>query len=131
MSNFALVLVVAGLLIILSRAPLIFAPGATRTWILDLFESDGRMRAMGLFVSALGVFLIWGTGGVAGLLAAILYFIGWISFAMGLIGMMIFPTSIRPLINRIFNAFSEPTLRALGAIAVVIGLLLMVYGFSL
>jgi uncharacterized protein YjeT (DUF2065 family) len=131
MSTFALVVVVFGFLIAISRAPLVVAPGPARQWILSLFENDGRTRAMGLVMASLGVFLIWGTGGVAGALAAILYFIGWISFAIGLIGMMVFPRSVRPLVTRIFGSFSEPTLRVLGTIAVVIGLMLMIYGFNL
>jgi uncharacterized protein YjeT (DUF2065 family) len=123
MSTFALVVVVFGFLIAISRAPLVVAPGPARQWILSLFENDGRTRAMGLVMASLGVFLIWGTGGVAGALA--------ISFAIGLIGMMVFPRSVRPLVTRIFGSFSEPTLRVLGTIAVVIGLMLMIYGFNL
>ena len=131
MSSYALVLVVIGLAIAITRAPFVFAPARTRNTYMKLFESDGRMRALGVFVALLGCFILWGTSGVASGLAHVIYYLGWAMIIIGLGGMAIFPASLRPLALRALGSFSEPVLRLLGALAVTVGVLLAAYGMSL
>lgn len=131
MSAFAIVLVIFGLLIAVTRAPLVVAPGKTRDFYLTLFESDTRMRALGLFVAIFGAFCLWATAGVTGTMATIIAVVGIFALVAGAIGMMLFPTWSRDFATRIFKSFSEPTLRVIGALAVAFGLWLAWYGFSL
>ena len=131
MSAFAIVLVFFGLLIAVTRAPLVVAPGKTRDFYLTLFESDTRMRALGLFVAIFGAICLWATADVPGTMATIIAVVGIFALAAGAVGMMLFPTWARDLATRIFGSFSEPTLRVVGALAVAFGLWLAWYGFSL
>jgi len=48
MSPLSLVLVIFGLLIAVSRAPLIVAPESTRSFYSRVMGTDGRMRSLGL-----------------------------------------------------------------------------------
>ncbi len=131
MSAFAIVLVVMGLMIAVTRAPLVFAPGATRDLYMHLFETDARMRWLGVMISAFGAVCIWAAAEVPGTLPAVIFTIGIFMIVVGVIGMIFFPGWSRPLATKVWKAFSESTMRILGGLAVIFGLLLAGYGFSL
>jgi len=131
MTTFAIVLVIFGLLIAVTRAPLIVAPGKTRDLILTLLESDTRMRSVGLIVAIFGAVCLWATTDVAGAVATVVAAIGVFALITGAVGMMLFPTWARDLGTRVWKSFPEPALRVLGVFAVVFGLWLAWYGFNL
>jgi len=131
MTTFAIVLVIFGLLIAVTRAPLIVAPGKTRDLILTLLESDTRMRSVGLIVAIFGAVCRWATTDVAGAVATVVAAIGVLALIGGAVGMMLFPTWARDLGTRVWKSFPEPTLRVLGVFAVAFGLWLAWYGFTL
>lgn len=131
MSTFAIVLVVMGLMIAATRAPLIFAPGATRDLYMHLFDTDARMRGLGLLVTILGFVCAWAAAEVPGTPASIVFGLGVLMIAIGAIGMLLFPGWFRPIAVKVWSSFSEPTMRILGALAVIFGLLIAWYGLSL
>lgn len=131
MTHIGLICVLIGSLIIVTRGPLIFAPEGYRSFVLKLLASDASMRGFGIFTAALGGLLAWSTRGLASGLGQFLYTLGIIIIAMAALFMVPFPKASGNLARGIWNAFSTTALRALGVLAVVLGALLVSYGFSL
>jgi uncharacterized protein YjeT (DUF2065 family) len=130
-SFFSIFLVVFGLLIVVTRAPLIFAPRATRDLIMKLLETDARTRALGLFMAVFGGTGVWAAYDVPGILAAVISFICLFAANVGVFAMIRRPAWSRQLAEQVWNKFSEPALRVIGGIAVLFGLGLAYYGFTL
>ena len=131
MTPLALVLVIFGLLIAISRAPFIIAPGATRAFYLKWFETDARMRGLGLLVIALGAALIWAGGTDETTIAKICFGLGLFMVTLGAVFFILLPGLARTLSNRVWNSFSEPVLRLIGLAAVIFGLAVAWYGWTL
>ena len=131
MSPLAWALVLIGLLIALSRGPLVFAPGATRALYFRLFESDARMRIFGLAMAPLGAALVWAAAGEAGSAAALVRGLGVLMLVLCLGVFVPFPGPARRLAAKVWGGFGETTMQVLGFAAVVFGIALMAYGFSL
>lgn len=131
MTPLAVVVVILGLLIAVTRAPFIFAPSATRIFYMKWFETDGRMRVLGILVLAIGAALVWVSGTEETTLSKIAFGFGIFMSAFGAIVFILFPTPARNLANKIWNSFSDPMLRVLGFIAVLFGLAIANYGLSL
>jgi len=131
MSTLALVIVIAGLMIIASRAPLVFAPEATRAFYLKLFETDARMRTLGGMIAILGALLIWGAWGENSTTATAILAFGVLIVAIAAYLFIAFPHWARKLATSIWGGFSTSVLRLLGLVAVVVGLAIATYGLSL
>jgi uncharacterized protein YjeT (DUF2065 family) len=131
MSAFAIILILFGLLIAVTRAPLVVAPARTRDFYLSLFESDTRMRALGLFIAVFGAICLWAAADVPGTMAAVVVFVGIFMLVFGAIAMMLFPTWSRDFATRAWNAMPLPLMRFLGALAVLFGLWLAWFGMNL
>jgi len=131
MSNLAIVLVVFGLLIALTRAPLVIAPVRTRDFYMKLFDTDARMRGLGVLVCVCGAACIWAGADVPGTSATIVVGVGLFMLASGFIAMMLFPTWARQLAIKVWSAWSPGTLRSIAAFAVAFGLLIAWFGWSL
>jgi len=131
MTPLALVVVILGLLIALTRAPFIVAPSATRTFYMKWFETDGRMRGLGVFVLAIGAALIWASGTEESTLAKVAFALGLFMTVLGAVFFILLPTPARNLANKIWSSFSDPMLRVLGCVAVIFGLAIANYGISL
>ena len=131
MSTIALFLVAFGIMIILSRAPLVVAPGATRNAYMSFVTTDWRMRLFGVFVAAFGAVIFWVGLTNPGIAATILTYLGVIVVAFGLGGIIPFAGAARRLAENIWNAFSIPALRAIGVTSTIAGAALIYYGFSL
>lgn len=130
MSPLALVLVIVGLLIAASRAPLIIAPEGTRSFYLKLMETDGRMRSLALLIIALGALMIWASAPEATAVANIVYWLGLLMLAIATFFILL-PGQARQLAATTWGSFSTGVLRALGLVALVFGLLVAAYGLSL
>ena len=131
MSTTALIIVLLGLSIMISRAPLIVAPTKTRDTYLKLFDTDGKMRVMGLImgaVSALIIWAVWGLGDIASL--AVTYVAGFVLF-LSLVAMIPFPAFSSRLATNVWMAFPPMAMRFMGALAVGVGGLLVWYGLNL
>ena len=131
MTPLAIIVVVFGLLIAITRAPFIVAPSATRTFYMKWFETDGRMRGLGVFVLAIGVVLIWASGTEESSLAKVAFGFGLFMTVLGAVFFMFLPTPARNLANKVWSSFSDPMLRVLGCVAVIFGLAIANYGMSL
>lgn len=130
MSPLALVLVIIGLLIAASRAPLIIAPEGTRSLYLKLMETDGRMRALAIMIIALGALMIWASAPEPTAVANIVYWLGLLMLAIATFFILL-PGQARRLATTTWSSFSTGVLRGLGLVALVFGLLVAAYGLSL
>jgi len=131
MSTLAIILVIMGSLIVLTRGPLVFAPTRTRDTYMRLFDSDKRMRGLGVLFTALSALVIWSLWGVAGITAQVILYLGGLIFFVGFVGMILFPGPSRKMASAVWGGFNGPTLRVLGLLAVVFGAWLIFYGLSL
>ncbi|AWZ01473.1 hypothetical protein RHODOSMS8_01943 [Rhodobiaceae bacterium] len=130
MSPLALVLIVIGLLIAASRAPLIVAPESTRSLYLKLMETDGRMRGLALLIILLGAAMIWASAPEAGTVAVAVYWLGLLMLAIATFFILL-PGQARRLATSTWGSFSTGVLRGLGLAALVFGLLVAAYGLNL
>ncbi|HBM87868.1 MAG: hypothetical protein P1U69_07470 [Parvibaculaceae bacterium] len=130
MSPLALVLIVIGLLIAASRAPLIVAPEGTRSLYLKLMETDGRMRGLAVFIMLLGAVMIWASAPETTAVAAIVYWLGLLMLAIATFFILL-PGQARRLATTTWGSFSTGVLRGLGLVALVFGLLVAAYGLNL
>jgi uncharacterized protein YjeT (DUF2065 family) len=130
MSPLALVLIVIGLLIAISRAPLLFAPERTRSFYLSMMETDGRMRLIGILVLALAAVMIWAAAPEATMIATIIHWLGVLMLVIAA-SFILLPGQMRGLATSIWSGFSTSALRGIGAVAAIIGLCIAAYGLSL
>ena len=130
MSPLALVLIVIGLLIAASRAPLIVAPEGTRSLYLKLMETNGRMRGLALLIILLGAAMIWASAPEAGTVAVAVHWLGLLMLAIAAFFILL-PGQARRLATATWGSFSTGVLRGLGWVALVFGLLVATYGLTL
>jgi hypothetical protein len=119
-----------GLLIIISRGPLVIAPGASLNVFMRMIGTNTRTRIFGLCLLPLGALLIWVGNAEYGDLAAVLMVIGWI-IGGGAMVMLIFPQAYMALAESIVPEDVAGDLygwRVLGAIGVLIGCVFVYFG---
>ena len=131
MSILGLFFVILGAAIIISRAPLIIAPEAARRMVLKIIGTDQRMRFFGFFVASVGILLVWVGGSEPGIVAQVVFTLGFFMLLVAALWMIPFPTSSGKVARNIWGKFAPRTLRILGAVAVAFGALLVLYGLSL
>lgn len=131
MSILGLFFVLLGSAIIITRAPLIVAPERARHLVLKIFGTDRRMRIFGIFVASLGALLVWVGGSEPGAVAQIVFYLGFFMVLMAALGMIPFPGPCGKLAKRVWEKFPPRTLRIIGAVAVLFGALLVIYGLGL
>lgn len=115
------ILIGFGVLIILTRAPLIVAPEATRDLYLKLLSDDSRMRIFGGVFAVLGAIIAFTVRTETGLEAQVLFYCALVVALMTGLLMVPFPGMMRGWALRIWNKFSANTMRALGTLAVLFG----------
>ena len=131
MKGLSVFCIVFGILIVVSRGPLIFAPNATlRAWDRLIFATNARLRAFGVFVGILAVSLIllpFGEGG----LAKFLHGLGWVVAAETL-WILLLPNLFRGFARSVFHflesSVDDVILRFGGLLAVLAGLALVYVG---
>lgn len=131
MSTTALIIVILGFSIMLSRGPLVVAPTKTRDTYLKLFDTDRKMRLMGVIMGAVSALILWALWGLGDTASLVLKNIAGLVLVLSVFGMIAFPGRARILATRVWTAFTPGVLRALGALAVVFGALIVWYGLSL
>ena len=119
MSAVALMSIIFGIVIILGRAPLVFAPGATLKLIRRIINNKNTLRIVGIITAVLGVALIASAWGVDQSAALILYWLGWfLVFAAAV--ELIFTAFVQRIANAIWS-MNNTTARILGLFSVIIG----------
>lgn len=131
MSPVAIVIILIGALIALTRGPLIFAPLKVRDFYLRLLDSDGRMRGIGISIALLGTVCIWTGQGGLGTAATLLSGFGVFLVVVATAFFILFAHAARRLATSIWGGFSETTLRLIGIASTVTGLALVYYGLSI
>ena len=129
MSALAIASIAFGILIIATRAPLVFAPVATLGAYRGLLASDSRVRILGGFAIVLGLALALSARGVEGVAAGILGGLGWILVVMSALLPIAFPRFYRELAASLLDAI-EDAAPALGALGVAFGILFVYLGLA-
>ncbi len=129
MSDLAWTSMAAGSLILLIRTPLLVAPDATMGIYRALLETDVRIRLLGACTAPIGLALILGAHGSGGLTGGAVSGLGWLMLGAALSGMMLMPRRYRIVAEVMMDSFYDVR-RPLGAVAVGIGMLLIVLGMS-
>lgn len=128
MSELAIVTTAVGVLIVLARGPLIFAPRATLGIYRKLLETHARIRVIGACVVALGVALAVSAQGVDRTAAEVIFAISGI-IALGALLLLVYPSAYKRLADTVLAAVEDSTtLRAFGVLGAGIGALLIYLG---
>lgn len=131
MTTLALIITIVGASLILSRAPLVFAPVATRETYKHLFDTPMKMRLLGAVFAAVAAWVYWLTMNEASIAGQVVrYFAGFIA-VIGFFAMVLFPKPMKTLALNTWDSFSPVVLRGLGAIAVAFGAWLVYYGLTM
>ena len=126
MNAVSLVSIIFGIVIILGRAPLVFAPGATLRLIRRIINSKSLLRIVGIITAVLGLALVASAWGVDQSAALIIYWLGWfILFAAAV--ELIFTAFVQRIANSIWN-MKNSTARIVGIVSVVVGALFVYLG---
>ena len=131
MSTLGLVLVILGVAIVISRAPFVIAPEHARVLALRMLATDGQMRAFGFLVALLGAVLTWVGGSASGIVAQVVFIVGFVWLLAAALFMIPFPGRAISLARPILRRLSARVLRIMGALAVLFGALIALYGYTL
>jgi hypothetical protein len=127
MGTVSILYILLGVLIIVTRGPLIIAPRATLDFYRRLMSTNAGVRGLGLVTGVLGaVFLLLplGPGNAAGILRGL----GWLWVA-ATVWLLSAPNSYRLLANSFIDTLDDEAIgRILGLFAVVIGAALIYVG---
>ncbi len=125
-----IIITLAGLMMIVTRGPLIWNPGGWRKKLLSLLDTDAKFRRLGLFMALVSVICYVLTMDD---LSTPGQFVRWFSALIFVLTIVwaIFPGPLRGLALQIWNMFSETVLRVLGVLAVAIGIWLVYVGGTL
>jgi len=131
MSAFAIFVVMLGVLILVSRGPLIFAPQTTRDLSLQLLDDGNHhRRLLAVMIGAVGAVGAWAAVGITGTIAAVIQGVSLLMVAVAVV-MIARPGPVCKLASKVWMSFSETAMRIIGALSVLIGLALIYYGLSL
>ena len=130
MSGLGIVAVLVGTLIVVTRAPLVFAPQATLNGFERIIRSDSAVRGLGAMLAPLGVALILLSRG-EGLVVVVLAVLGWL-FTPAALWLIASPTTYRRVAIgalEFFRSSVDPAvMRGLGMLAVGLGAALIYAG---
>ena len=131
MDSLSTICIAVGILVIVRRGPLIFAPSATlRFYDRWLFSTNARCRAVGVMFATLAMALLFSDFGV-GALAGLLHTFGWLMATVAFL-FLVLPNVLRRILQTIFGYIEKSVdngiLRIVGLLAVVFGLALTYVG---
>lgn len=131
MSPLGLFLMVFGTVIVVTRAPLIFAPERTRSLALQMMATPTRLRKLGLFLTALGGWAAWAGSTQATPTGNLVNSLGIFVIIFGAGVMIPFAKPASKVFSDLFSLFSTSALRVAGVLAVLIGAWIISYGAGL
>jgi uncharacterized protein YjeT (DUF2065 family) len=128
----ALLAIALGLLAIVARGPLLFAPAPTLALYRRALATPGRVRAFGLGFAVLGALMIGAATGDDTTLGKVILVIGW-PVALGAGGLLLlFPDAYRRFTDAFLQSADNPSgralLRVLGLAGISLGLALVFFG---
>ena len=127
MDSLSIICIAVGILVIVSRGPLIFSPSATLRfydrWVLS---TNARFRALGAVIATLAMALLFSDFG-EGVLAGLLHTCGWFMATVALL-FLVLPNVLRRFVQTIFGYIEESVD---DGIVRIVGLLAVVFGFAL
>ena len=131
MDSFSIICIAVGILVIVGRGPLIFAPSATlRFYDRWLLSTNARFRVFGVVFATLAMALLFSDFG-EGVLAGLLHTFGWFMATVALL-FLVLPNVLRRFIQTIFGYIEESVdngiVRIVGLLSVVFGLALIYLG---
>ncbi len=130
MDPLSIICIGVGIFVIVSRAPLIFAPSATLRSTRWFFSTNARCRAFGVMFATLAMALLFSDFGV-GALAGLLHTVGWLTATVALL-FLVLPNVLRRILETIFGyiekSVDERIMRIVGSLGVVFGLALIYVG---
>lgn len=129
MTGLAVVSILLGVVIILSRGPLVLAPEGTLRVYRKLLATNSRVRIMGVGITALAVAMILLSRGHELTSARVISIMGWCIACVAVFLLLLFPSAYRQLAESLLDATSQ-ALRPVGAIAVGVGVLFIWLGLS-
>ena len=122
MSNLALVSIIFGAIIILTRGPIIFAPEASRKLILNsIITSKTRIRIIGIFVVALGMIMINVAQDYDHTAALIIKYFGWFLVVVAGSIFLIFTSIFKDIFINIMENMDTLIFRIIGIFGVGLG----------
>ena len=127
MNALAIVSIAFGLLVIVTRGPLIFAPKGTVRVFLDWIDSTGHVRVLAVGIAVLGLAALGSLAGVPGTLATVIEVIAWWCVAGGVF-LLYFPALYQRFARSFLEAFDVTALRLLGVLGVSVGGLFVYLG---
>lgn len=119
MSTVSLMSIIFGIVIIVGRAPLVFAPEATLRLIRRIINNKGTLRMVGIFTAVLGLAMIASAWGADELAALIIAWLGWLIICAA-IAELILTSFVQRIAISIWN-MKNATARILGLFSVVVG----------
>jgi hypothetical protein len=133
MSDPGPIAVALGVLLIVSRGPLLVAPEATTAFYRGLLSNPLRVRALGVMLGLLGVATIATGSAPEGLVHYVLLGVGWL-MALAAPILMVAPSLYMGLADAVLEqaqSADAAILRGLGALGIAIGGLLVHWGLTL
>lgn len=121
MNDLALISILIGIIAIVSRGPLIFAPESTKELYVKLVASNTRIRIMGLFVAALGTAAIMAARGSDQTAALIILVLGYFWVFAATFFLLIFTSFYKLIADAFLDAMDNLILRLLGVFTVLLG----------
>jgi len=131
MDSPSIICIAVGILVIVRRGPLIFAPSATlRAYDRLFLSTNTRLRAFAVVIAALAMTLLLIPFG-DGSLAVFLHAVGWVMATTALL-FLVLPNVFRRFFQTIFGyiekSVDERIVRIVGFLGVVFGLALIYVG---
>jgi len=129
MNNLALVSIIWGAIIILTRGPIIFAPEASRNFFLNsIITSETKIRIIGIFVVALGMVMIYVAQGYDQTAALFIKYLGWFFVVVAGPIFLIFTSIYKDILINIVENMDALILRIIGIFGVGLGALFIYLG---
>ena len=129
MNSLALVSILWGILFIISRAPLLFAPRVTIGIYRRMLSTSARIRIMGIFITALSLVTFISAQNSDLVAAEFFLLFSWILTFFSVFILLIFPAIYKKILDFALNLFSESiTSRVMMIIPIGLGVFLIYLG---
>ena len=128
MSAVSVMSIIFGIVIIVTRAPLVVAPEATLRLVRRIINNRDTLRIVGVFTGVLGLALIASAWNADHSAALILSWLGWLIFCAALVE-LIFTAFVQRIAISIWS-MNNTTARILGLVAVIIGAFFIYLGLE-
>jgi hypothetical protein len=130
MDDLAIICIIVGIFMIISRGPLIVAPDTTLRFYRKLLATNFRIRLMGLIFLVLTLAMILAARGDRRDGAEIIMVLGYFYSFIVVVFLIIFTSLYKLIADAFLNAMDSVMLRGFGTIALGIGILFIYLGVA-